>query len=114
MVKFVPISSVANYHINGVGAVEVGERYIYIPTDLMAQFTKAMAQSMDLQAKVKRFREFLLVRYGKNDELPPFDPESLRMATIVAGSHNLFGFTLNGITSEDTSLERQVLNEKRL
>ena len=69
---------------------------------------------MDLQAEVKRFREYLWVRYGKNDEIPPFHPETLRIATIAAGSHNLFGFVLNGMTSEDASLERQVLNEKKV
>ena len=90
LVKYVPTSLVADHYLDGVGPVQVGEKFAYIPIDQMTELTKTISLSTDLQAEVKRCRDFLWSRYGQNDQLPPFDPESLRLACISAGANKLF------------------------
>ena len=113
LVKYVPTSLVADHYLDGVGPVQVGEKFAYIPIDQMTELTKTISLSTDLQAEVKRCRDFLWSRYGQNDQLPPFDPESLRLACISAGANKLFATILNAMSSEDTSAQRQALNEKK-
>ena len=114
MVKYIPKTQVANRCIDGLGCVDVGDKFIYIPNDLMMQLTKTIAQSTDLQAEITKCHDYLWLQYGKGDKLPPFDPMSLRMATIAAGAHTLCKFILNGMASEDTSEQRKAQNEKKV
>ncbi|XP_065061436.1 uncharacterized protein LOC135688497 [Rhopilema esculentum] len=113
LVKFVPTYPVEEHYLEGVGAVEVGERFTYIQTDLLIQLTETVSQSVDLQAEVKLLREHLWSRYGKSDELPPFDPEALQTVAISAGANKLFSVILNAMSSEDKPVHRQALNKKK-
>ena len=74
LVHFVPTAPVTIQEINGIGPVEVGSDFMYIPTTLLPEIKELISKSVDLQRQVCLFRELLWTRYCHSDKKPPFDP----------------------------------------
>lgn len=111
--SYVPTTPVEIQHIEGIGAVEVGSNYTYIPSSMLPKVASLISKSVDLQQEVAGCRHLLWTRYGKKDELPPFDPKSVKEVCQSAGSNKLFKIIMEGMSSEEHSSSRESMNEKK-
>ena len=97
----------------GVGAVEVSNSFMYIPTDLIPKLLKKLETCTDLQNDVKTCREYLWSIYGSSDKVPPFDPDSFKEICCSAGTNKLFSVVLVTMSLPNQSLQRHAQNEKK-
>ena len=113
LMKFVPTAPLDLEYLEGIGPVEVGNEYLYIPRNLLTELTLVINQSRDLQKDVKLCRELLWSQYGSGDQLPPFEPSTVKQICLSAGANKLFQTIFHAMSSDDHSANRQILNEKQ-
>ena len=111
--KYVPAYLTKKEILEGVGEVDVGSTFMYVPSDLVSQLQTIVEQSTNLQMEVKCCSEYLWFVYGKHDRMPPFDPDSLREASISAGATTLFDVILDDMSGEGRSAKQQEKNKKK-
>ena len=70
-------------------------------------------QSINLQEEVTRVRKYLWSKYGPNN-IPPFDPKSMKANCDEAGAKKLFPSLLSAMSSDDQSQNREIQNEKNV
>ncbi len=85
---------------------------MYIPTSIIPAVQSLIQQRVDLQ-EVRLCKNFLWGNYGKSEELPLFDPKSLKALCSKAGATKLFNAIVNAMSSEDQSSSRLLQNEKK-
>ena len=68
--KYTPAASTEVQELDGIGLVEIGNKYIYVPISLLPKVHEAVANSVDLQEQVTKCRTLLWSKYGKSDDLP--------------------------------------------
>ena len=113
LMKFVPTAPMDLEYLEGRGPVEVGNEYLYIPRNLLTELKLVINQSRDLQKEVKLCRELLWSQYGSGDQLPPFEPSTVKQTCLSAGGNKLFQTIFHAMSSDDHSANRQILNEKK-
>ena len=111
---YVPTAPVTIQEINGIGPVEVGSNFMYIPTTFLPEIKQLISKSVDLQKEVCLFRELLWTRYGHSDEKPPFDPQHVKSVCNDAGATTLFEIVLNAMTTTEHTAGRRSLNDKNV
>ena len=112
--KYVPSSSVTETSLEGIGQVEVGSQFMYIPVKLVWQLQTTISLHTNLQIEVSCCREYLSSKYGKSDKMPPFDPDSLQEACIVTSANKLSHVILNAMSYEARSEKRQEHNKEKV
>ena len=112
--KYVPSSSVTEANLEGIGQVEVGSQFMYIPVKLVWQLQTTISLHTNLQIEVSCCREYFSSKYGKSDKMPPFDPDSLQEACIVASANKLSHVIFNAMSYEDRSEKRQEHNKEKV
>ena len=88
--KYVPTVTIDMEYLEGIGSVEVGNEYLYIPRNFLIEMKVAIDQSTDLQKEVQLCREFLLSQYGSGEQLPPIEPSTVKQICLSAGANKLF------------------------
>ena len=71
-----------------------------------------ISKSVNLQDEVTRIRNHLWSKYGPNN-IPPFDPKSMKENCDEAGAKKLFPALLSAMSSDDQSQNRELQNEKK-
>ena len=111
--KYVPASSPEIQFLEGFGIVEVSDEFIYLPKSLLPKIQESILNDVDLQKEVALCREKLWTLYGRNDAVPPFDPDTVKDLCISAGASKLFDTIMTAMSSEEKSSLRQHQNEKK-
>ena len=113
LMKYVPTATIDFEYLEGIGSVEVGNEYLYISRNLLIEMKVAIDHSTDLQKEVKLCREFLWSQYGSGEQLPPFEPSTVKQICLSTGANKLFQTIFHAMSSDDHSANRQILNEKK-
>ena len=100
--KYVPASSPEIQFLEGFGIVEVSDEFIYLPKSLLPKIQESILNDVDLQKKVALCREKLWTLYGRNDAVPPFDPDTVKDLCISAGASKLFDMIMTAMSSEES------------
>ena len=112
MASYVPTVQPTIQYLEGIGPVEVGNNYLYIPSNLLSLAMKMIDNSIDLQAEVECCRSFLWAKYGSS-KVPPFDPDSMKKVCELAGARKLFPTIMSAMSTICQSSNKQESNEKK-
>ncbi|XP_065054170.1 uncharacterized protein LOC135682973 [Rhopilema esculentum] len=114
LVKYVPTSEIITDDIVGLGHVDVGSEFVYVPAYFLPQMKALLSRSIDLQHEVTLFRELLWSKYGHNDQQPPFDPEAVKVMCQDAGATSIFQTLLEAMSVQEQTPSKLLQNEKKV
>lgn len=100
--RYVPRAQPDVIEICGVGKVEVGEDYAYVPENIISKVEERMANSVDLQHQGKRCRNLMWEKYGKSG-VPPFEPEAMKETCHALGAIKRVETIVQAISTDDQS-----------
>ena len=101
LMKYTPTVPIDIEYLEGLGDVEVGNQYLHIPRNLLAELELVINRSTDLQAEVKLCRHLLWSQYSNGDQLPPFEPSTVKEICLSAGANKLFKTIFHAMSSGD-------------
>ncbi|XP_065071280.1 uncharacterized protein LOC135695966 [Rhopilema esculentum] len=113
MIKYIPTEGVHVEVLDGIGAVEVSNEFVYIPTSILPKLEKVITSRVDLQLEVKLLREQLWFSYGSSETIPPFEPEKIQEVCRTAGATKLFHAITTAMSQEHQTPFKKEQNEKK-
>ena len=113
LMKYTPTVPIEIEYLEGIGDVEVRNQYLHIPRNLLAELELVINRSTDLQAEVKLCWQLLWSQYSNGDQLPPFEPSTVKEICLSAGANKLFKTIFHAMSSGHHSASWQALNEKK-
>ena len=113
MIKNIPTEGVHVEVLDGIGAVDVSNEFVYIPASILPQLEKVITSSVDLQLEVKLLSEQLWFSYESSETIPPFEPEKIQEVCRTAGATKLFHAITTAMSQEHQTPFKKEQNEKK-